>query len=321
MDISSELLQLTGPIETAITDFEKHANVNNLIESLRKELTTFVETVVVAIIQPLINSSEFLDKLKAIAAKKALRFHSYRNIYVRLLSGERIPLRSPYFIKAKPKKRGKRKKGNGGGHLALQWLGFIDRISMQLSSVAAQAALLCPSFEIAQQMLKHHGIALGIKPLQRICQLLGRQAMNNRQRIALNNVDRVEGRMVLVCIDGGRIRERKKKRGRRPAGQKRQGYRTDWREPTQIVIQCFNADGSKCKDFLPLYDATMENIDQVFELLEAYLREMQISKAEHVVFCADGDRSYWKRFGPLAEKLQLTGILKLLTTPMPSRTC
>ena len=306
MDISSELLQLTGPIEKTIADFQKLTDVNKFIESLSRELSSFAETIAVSIIQPLLDSQGFLEKHKAIGAKKALRFNGYRNICVRLLTGQRIPLRSPYFTKAKPKKRGKRKKGNGGGHLALQWLGFVDLISMQLASVAAQSALLCPSFEIARQTLQHHGIELGVKTIQRICQLIGGQAMDNRQCIAMTDLDRVDDRMVLVCIDGGRIRERKKKRGRRPAGQKRQGYHTDWREPTQIVIQCFNADGSKCKDFLPLYDATTGKIDQVFELVESYLRQMQISTAEHVVFCADGDRRYWKRFGPLAKKLQIT---------------
>lgn len=302
MDISSELLQLTDPIEKAITEFENHTDVNNLIESLRSELTAFTETLVISIIQPLLDSQEFLVKLKGIAAQKALRFHGYRDVCVRLLSGACLSLRVPYFIKANPKKRRKRKKSSSG-HLALQWLGFVDRISMQLASVAAQSALLCPSFVIARQTLQHHGIELGVKTIQRICRVMGQQAMNNRHRITLGDADCVDDRVILVCIDGGRLRERRTKRGRRPEDQKRQGYHTDWREPTQIVIQCFNANGSKCKHFLPLYDATMGDIDQVFELLEAYLRQIEASTAEHVIFCADGARRYWKRFRPLAQKL------------------
>jgi len=305
LDISSELLQLTDPIEKAIADFSKHTDVNKLIESLRSELTAFTEALVIEIIQPLLDSQEFLVKLKTIAAKKALRFHGYRDVCVRLLTGKCLSLHAPYFIKASPKKRRKRKKGSDGGHLALQWLGFVDRISMQLASVAAQSALLCPSFEIARQTLAHHGIELGVKTIQRICRVMGQQAMDHRHRITLGDDDRVDDRVILVCVDGGRLRERKAKRGRRPAGQKRQGYHTDWREPTQIVIQCFNTDGSKCKDFIPLYDATMGDIDQAFELIEAYLRQLQASTAEHVVFCADGARRYWKRIGPLAEKLQI----------------
>jgi hypothetical protein len=127
--------------------------------------------------------------------------------------------------------------------------------------------------------------------------------MRHRQRIALSETDRINDRTVLVCLDGGRLRERKAKGGRPPVSPKRRGYYTDWREPTQIVIQCFNADGSKCDDFLPIYDATMGDIDQVFELIEKYLRELDVTTAEHVIFCADGARRYWKRIDPLAKKL------------------
>jgi hypothetical protein len=49
----------------------------------------------------------------------------------------------------------------------------------------------------------------------------------------------------------------------------------------------------------------MGDIDQVFALIEKYLCELDITKAEHVVFCADGARRYWKRIGPLAEKLEI----------------
>lgn len=312
MDISSELLQLANPLEKAFTDFSKHTDVNELIDSVQRVLEAFAEALVVAVVQPLLDSQDFLARLKAIAATKALRFHGYRNICVRLLTGERLSLRTPYFIKARPKRRRRGKRRNTGGHLALTYLGFIDRVSIRLACVAAQSALLCPSFEIARQTLQHHGVTLGVKTIQRICRSIGQKAMGHRHTIALDTQERADGRMVLVCVDGGRIRERKTKRGRRPAGQKRQGYHTDWREPNQIVIQCLNADGSKADDCLPIYDATMGDIDQTFELIEAYLRQLNITRAQQVVFCADGARSYWKRFGPLAKKLKLTGHFEVI---------
>jgi hypothetical protein len=312
LDISSELLQLTDPLEKTFTDFYKHTDANALIESVHRVLLSFAETLVISIVQPLLDSQAFVTRLKEIAATKALRFHGYRNICVRLLTGERLPLRTPYFIKARSKRRCRGKRRNTDGHLALQWLGFMDRVSIRLASVAAQSALLCPSFEIARQSLQHHEIELGVKTIQRICRAIGEKAMGHRNAIALDKHERIDGRVVLVCVDGGRLRERKTKRGRRPAGRKRQGYHTDWREPNQIVIQCLNANGSKADDFLPIYDATMGDIDQAFELIEAYLRQLDIGKAEQVIFCADGARGYWKRFGPLAKKLKLTGHFEVI---------
>jgi hypothetical protein len=117
------------------------------------------------------------------------------------------------------------------------YVGFIDRCSGLLASSAVQAALLCPFFEIAQDTLGSFGISMDIKTICRLCMRMGHQGILHRQRISLSAADRAETRSLLVCIDGGRLRERSPKAGRRPAGQKRQGYHTDWREPTQLVIQ------------------------------------------------------------------------------------
>jgi hypothetical protein len=153
---------------------------------------------------------------------------------------------------------------------------------------------------------------MNIKTIQRLCLATGSQAMEHRHRIALSNADSVENRTLFICIDGGRIRERTPKRGRRPNGQKRQGYHTDWREPTQIVIQWLDDKGEHCKQTVPLYDATMADIDDVFQLLEDYLRQMGASKADLVIFCGDGARRYWKRFSSLAQRLKITAHLEII---------
>ncbi len=309
MDISSELLQFSGSINEAIADFNGHTDVNRLIKSLHRKMTVFIETLIATALQRLFDGEDFLIQLKTLAARKAYRFHGYREVRVRILTGDSIPLRVPYFVKARSK-RHRRRKTNG--HLALQWLGFIDRVSLHLASVAIQSALLCPSFEIARQTLSRHGIELGVKTIQRIGRSVGKQAMNHRQRIALGETDRANDRLVLVCLDGGRLRERKAKGGRPPVSPKRRGYHTDWREPTQIVIQCFNSDGSPCENSPPIYDATMGDIDQVFELIEQYLLQLDITKAAYVVFCADGATKYWKRIGPMAKKIGIATFFEVI---------
>lgn len=122
----------------------------------------------------------------------------------------------------------------------------------------------------------------------------------------------MNGRILFVCIDGGRLRERRTKSGRLSCDQKRRGYRTDWREPTQIVIQWLDADGNPIKEIAPLYDATMADINGAFELLEDYLRQIDVTQADGVIFCADGDRSYWKRFSALAEKLEVNECFQVI---------
>jgi hypothetical protein len=68
----------------------------------------------------------------------------------------------------------------------------------------------------------------------------GNRAIKHRGRVSLSANDSAEGKTILICIDGGRLRERKTKRGRKRSGQKRQGFHTKWREPLQFVIQTIN---------------------------------------------------------------------------------
>ncbi len=70
--------------------------------------------------------------------------------------------------------------------------------------------------------------------------------------------------------------------------------------------QIVNSDGTISKKHLPLYDATMGDIDSAFELLEIYLTELDVTAAKRVIFCCDGTRSYWKRTGPLAKRLGIS---------------
>jgi hypothetical protein len=317
MNITFDLVQLQKPIQLAIADFQHHADVNHLLDDVRTALINFIEQLILAVLQQFLYDQKSLATLKIVAAKSALRFNGYKPTSIRLLSGQCLSIESPYFARAKPPKRpgrkSKKRNAKSGCHLGLSYLGLIGRCSTLLASAAVQAALLCPSFEIAKRTLQSYGIALNVKTIQRLCFDMGNKALKHRHEIVLCNADSVENRTLFVCMDGGRLRERRAKRGRRPAGQKRQGYHTDWREPTQLVIQWLNSDtGDKCKETLPLYDATLADTDDVFKLLEDYLCQLNISKADMVIFCADGARKYWKRFSLLARKLKVNAHLEII---------
>jgi hypothetical protein len=304
-----DLEQLVKAIDLAIADFQNQHDVNQLLIDIRTALIRFVEELIVSVVQQLLSDRHVLTTLKALAGRSALRFNGFKPTSIRLLSGRSLSIDSPYFAKAPVKARrgrkSKKRKSKSGDHLGLSYLGFIDRCSGVLASSAVQAALLCPSFEIAKRSLLSFGIEVNIKTIRRLCLSVGNQAIEHRHCIALSDADDVENRTLFVCIDGGRLRERTAKRGRRPVGQKRQGYHTHWREPTQIVIQWLDPGGSKIEKNVPLYDATLADIDGAFELLEGHLRRIDVSKVDMVIFCADGARRYWKRFSSLAKKLKI----------------
>lgn len=307
MQLSAALNAIQILLTETVEDFQNHLDINALCEQLRKDIFPIVEAFLVPIIENAVCDPELLPELKAGAGRMGLHFNAYRVTSIRLLTGNPLRIRSPYFFKARQKKRrgrkAKKRNRGAGRHFGLDCFGFVAQCSMAPGSAVVQAALLCPSFEVAKKMLKFHSIALDVKTIRKMTMDLARRAMGQRGKVSISAADGVYGKTVLACIDGGRLRERRKKCGRRPAGRKRQGYYAEWKEPIQIVVQIVNPDGTISKEHLPLYDATMGDIDAAFALLETYLRELGVSKADRIVFCCDGARSYWKRTEPPAKKL------------------
>lgn len=249
---------------------------------------------------------ELLKQVRLFGGKLAYRLVSYQEVTLRLANGKSIKVRSPYFVKAQPK-RGRKKRGpNGRGcHLLLELLGFMGRCSMLFVSEVVQMALLCPSFAVAHEVLSLRGISVDVKTIRRLCGILGKLGLENRSSVSLNPDESVAGKVVVIGIDGGRLRLRRKKRGRKASGSKRQGYNTPWREPKLFTIYVLDEQGCVVKSCHPLHDATLGNADEMFDLLGEYLRNLQIQKARRVIFVGDGAPWIWDRVELLLDDLSL----------------
>lgn len=213
---------------------------------------------------------------------------------------------SPYYTQ-KGRKRGKKKRGpNGRGcHLLLEVLGFMGQVSPTLVEEGVQLALLCPSFEVARQVLDTRQITLDPKTLRRLCQALGELGMEHRATVMLDDALSLAGRTLYVGIDGGRLRTRRTKRGPIPEGQKHAGFTTPWREPKLFTIYTLDENGRTDQDWTPIHDATLGDADAVFGLLEATLRALPLEQAERIVFLGDGAEWLWPRVDQLVWKLGL----------------
>lgn len=251
-------------------------------------------------------SAGFLEQVKAWGAVKGMRYKEYRRVTLTLASGERIQVSTPYFIKAKPK-RGRKKRGpNGrGAYLGLELLGFIGRGSPNLVSDVVQMAVLCPSFEVAHSILNGRGVEVDVSVIRRYCRQLSQKGMAWRGQVSMSGSENLKGYTLVIGVDGGRLRERCTKRGRRKQGQKRQGYTGEWREPKLFTIYLLDEQGEVVKDFPPLHDATMGDHAETFALLERYLSALPLADLSRIVFCGDGAPWIWSDVEALCVKMGL----------------
>lgn len=273
------------------------------------------EKEIIAKLQALLNCAEYLKILKQWGAKCACSFVEYREISIRLKSGEQWRIWSPIFRRAKPKgKRGKKPRKQKGAmrHLGLELLGIIKQISPVLVEVCVVMAVLCPSFEVAANALRGIGIAMNERLLQTITHRFGYLIKKSRVECNCDGEWQKAGIRILICVDGGRIRERRIKRGKRKNGLKRQGYHTDWFEPRLLTINQFDEQGKKMQSVKPIIDGSCGSMDEFFDLLKEYLLKLNLDEASEVVFCADGGNGIWPRVEQLIDELSISNAKQIL---------
>jgi hypothetical protein len=171
--------------------------------------------------------------------------------------------------------------------------------------VSAWSALLS-SFEEVHQVLGEHGIVLGVKGVRQLAYRYAERAQVLRQAkdFALEAGETVAGRRVVVSMDGGRVRLRETKRGRKTAKGRRR-YQGAWREPKLFIVYVVNAQGKLEKSFAPLIDGSLHGPEALFRLLEGYLQGLAVNAADQVVFVADGAHWIWNRVPGLVQALGL----------------
>lgn len=224
----------------------------------------------------------------------------YRTTKVRFKNGTLIKITCIYYYVKSTYHRLKRKKGL---YAALLLLGISDRYTPTLDSTMCLVAASSSSFEEAATLINE---TLGFKPdVKRIISAVKIMSDNARRAIELDEVeypDDFSGRVVAASVDGGRIRIRKNKRGKKTE-KGRTRYKTDWREPKLIIVYLISEDGTKEKKALPIIDATLGGPDATFELLIYHLAKLNVNAADMLLFVSDGAIWIWDRADDLADRL------------------
>lgn len=296
--------QINVFLNTAISELTEDLDFGSIEMDLRKLFKKCGETLLQLILSSVLESRDFLLRLKSYGGRIAYRFKEYRKISITLYDGQKLEVTSPFFLKTSAK-RGRKKRGpnNRGCHLGLEVIGIQEKMSPLFASRVCRQAILCPSFEVASKILAEDGINIDGKTIRRICIKVGQVGISDRVDMVLGETESVAGRRVVICADGGRLREREKKRGAKKKGAKRNGYKTEWREPKLFTIYLIDDEGRRIKGIDPIYDATMKDHEGTFDLIEQYLRTLNICKAKQIIFCADGGPWIWSDVKKLCERL------------------
>ena len=85
----------------------------------------------------------------------------------------------------------------------------------------------------------------------------------------------IKGRKIVMSIDGGRLRIRTDKKGKKTK-KGRTRYKTDWREPKLLCIYFLDENGNVDRTIPPILDGTMGNADEIFKMLCEYLSMLSI---------------------------------------------
>src|SRR5580700_1648813 len=246
--------------------------------------------------------------------KRKLRGGELRPLRVRLLGGLLIYVMTIYCSPALDARRGRGREGSGL-YPELGVLGFQEGKSPALVREVGRLAALLPSYEAVQQELAERGLKLNIKEVHGIGQYAAEAALTYRRRelelyrAGLLPAGNGRGKRFAAMLDGGRTKIRQTKRKQKGRGktktQKRR-FRTDWREPKQLIVFEMDEQGRMKKGTKPILDGTFQGPDEIMELLAMRLHQVGAAQAEVVAFRTDGAPWIWERLEWVTKRLGLS---------------
>jgi len=223
-----------------------------------------------------------------------------RRLKIRLLGGTQVLFSIPYYHQKTNLKKMQKKKGF---YPRLFLLGIHDRCTPALSSLVSLFATAACSLEESKCLMETlYRFNLDIKTIRMICKRFSMRARLCFKAGEVPLTKEFKGKRVVVSTDGGRIRTRVNKRGKKTK-KNRSRYHTDWREPKLILVYVVNENGEKDRKILPMMDASLEGPDAIFAMLLYYLKKLGVGQADQLLFVSDGAPWIWDRVANLVKEL------------------
>ena len=264
------------------------------------------------------------EAVKAVKTSSTVRLlnKGWQVTSVLLLGGTRLVLKTPYLREDHKGKSGRKRRKRGpqgtGRYPVLEALGIAHKVSPATRSEMSLYLVQAGGYQEAVEMLRRRALSCDISTLVRVVDATAQTSTSLRDAALAAALEQpvahqtpLAGKRIRISVDGGRVRTRKQRRGRKTR-RGRHKFDTPWREPRVLVIDVVNEQGKSDPLRLPLYDVLIDNADAAFAMIIGYLRLLGAARASEVVFIADGADRIWERVERLmtqaeipAEKLRL----------------
>lgn len=223
-----------------------------------------------------------------------------RIVNIRMFGGTMVPVTATYYHQTSVLKK---YHGRRGFYPGLLLIGVANHYSPCLESLVSLFATAASSFFEAVQLIQEAlGFKVDVKTIRTIVKRFAERARSAVELDKFEQPDDFSGRIVAASTDGGRIRIRKNKRGKKTK-KGRTRYSTDWREPKLIIIYVVGSEGQQERSMLPIMDATMNGPDETFALLAFYLKKLNVGASDLLVFVSDGAKWIWDRAKNIASQI------------------
>ena len=229
-----------------------------------------------------------------------MRSDGLETVNVRTSRGTTVPVTTPYYRE----KHARRAKRRPGLYPALVVLGIYDRCTPKLASDASRAVAMHSSLAEAQAQLRSDGIALDIKTLRSTAYRYAARARAAQQSAACGLLDRVTGKRVVVSLDGGRVRVRRKAWPQDEEGAQPIPYRLEGTEAPHPVRRRRRRD--RLRRGPRSSTARSGDRRRSSPSLLSYARQIGLNAADKVLFIADGAPWIWRRLQRLIAALGLS---------------
>jgi hypothetical protein len=291
-------------IQLSTADIRDATAFEKLEIDLHEKATKLADLTSAMKLQEILNSNELAEAEKHLIKShpRKMKNMGRRTIYIHMVGGTLVAIEATYYHqKSDTKSRSKK-----GFYPRLLLLGIHDKCTPALTSRASLFATAACSFEEARRLMQTlYGFRLDTKTIRTICK---RFAMRARVSFKAGEVpldEEFKGKRVVISADGGRVRTRINKRGKKTK-KNRDRYKTDWREPKLILVYVVNEDGEKDRKISPIMDASLDGPDATFAMLIYYLKKLGVGEADQLLFVSDGAVWIWDRINDLILKVGIS---------------